>query len=272
MSLVDFSEFFKKLKRLKLEDGEFLEIELRLLIDSRINSKNESLTKDLTIDYAKNLIEKFKDNETQIEQTINIFAVDEKTFKQLLFIEGEKKKDHEVIRQKIPLIYPVFMNRNKYFSYKLTASIEKPTNDFDLTRVSFTRVKLRYSIDLNDDWRLDITLTKTLQNISANPQLVKDAKTKMFFQIDKSNFIEKAPWHEADAIEFELEYIGQLERFSIESLRIADKFRSNGIDDVFNNEHDDISDNESNNAPADVHGTTPSITTLQQGLYQIAKK
>ena len=255
---VNFVEFFKKSKKIKLQDGELLELELRLLIDSRTKSKGQTFSKDATINYAKTLIEKYKENETEIEQTINIFAADEQTFKQLLFINGEKKKDHEVVRQKIRLINPVFMNKEGYFSYKLTASIEKPIDQFDMTRVSFTRVKLRYSVDLNEDWRLDITLTKTLQNVGTNPGPVKDAKQKMFFPINKTNFVDQAPWHEADTIEFELEYIGPLEKLSIDSLRIADRFNPNSIDEVDDNDETDT--------------ISTNIQPYQEGLVEIATR
>ncbi len=248
---VNFAEFFKKLKHLNLEDGEVLELELRLLIDSRTKSKEFTLSKEATINYAKSLIEKYKENEVEIEQTINIFSANEQTFKQLLFINGEKKKDHEVVRSKSRLINPVFMNNSNYFSYKLSASIEKSAANFDMTRVSFTRIKLRYSIDLNDDWRLDITLIKTINDISTNPGAVKNAKEKMFFAINKTNFADKAPWNEADLIEFELEYIGQLDRLSLESLKIADRFPINS----------DVEE-----APQTQN------SEYQQGVYEIAEK
>ena len=62
--------------------------------------------------------------------------------------------------------------------------------------------------EIIDDWKLDITLTKTLQNIVSFDIDILDNEIKDLFpeNVNEEIFHEKAPWNNVDNIELELEY------------------------------------------------------------------
>jgi hypothetical protein len=213
--------FIDNICNISEDEASSLEIEMRLLIDSRksydVNSKLYS--RDQTIDLAKKLINKYKDKPVNVSQTINFIKGE--SVKQLVFIKGEQQKDKQNYYTKKQLIHPIYFIHDSNPGYRLSINRETKIEEFPIKEVELARIRLRYTIQLND-WQLDITLIKNIKEFS-NPALLKNEKNKMLFDITIDNFVRAAPWLLADYIEFELEYTGDIIDFNINKLLIADE-------------------------------------------------
>lgn len=212
---VDFNILFDKIGSIKPQDDSKLEIEVRYFIDERkkANIYCTMYSKEKTIDIAKKLIEKYKDKPSVISQTINFIS--NENIKQMVFLNGEQQKNKLTHYKKTKIINPMLCTHNTLPMYRFAASFETPISEFSVTAATMARIRLRYTMHINKEWQLDLTLVKNLDDFSI-PDKLKSIKSQMFFEISTSTFVEKAPWHFADLIEFELEYTGK--RFTVASL------------------------------------------------------
>jgi hypothetical protein len=90
-------------------------------------------------------------------------------------------------------------------AYRLNVSSEEDIPKFNANLSKFARVKLRLSIrpPAFDDWRIDLTLVKTVNNIKND---LTPSKKVMLFPINVDRFVEEAPWNHAEC-ELEIEHI-----------------------------------------------------------------
>jgi hypothetical protein len=229
-----------------------LELECRFAIDDRKKSdrRGKRYNATTTIAIAKALIKEHIEAKCEVQQSINFTS--DKSVKQLVFINGEQQKNKQVHYIKMPLIDPIFVlcNDNEP-EYKVALAFETQVDEFPISSCNYGRVRLRYVIYL-PQWRIDLTLVKNITSIN-NPAEIKSIKTNMLFPITPTNFIEKAPWDYADIIEFELEFIDDFAKLTIESFIYANTSLNNAIDSV-------------------LHSDTKTIDAdYQIKLYEIAK-
>ena len=219
--MTTIQNFLNNIHIIKVPKDANFEIEARILIDGRkkYDIPNKTFNTDQTIDIAKKLINKYNKNQKHVNQSIN-FLKDEYV-KQMTFIKGEQQKDKLIHYKKNSLIHPVFLVHDTNPAYRLAFTFEIPIDEFPLKDAKNARIRLRYVIQINELWKLDITLVKVINDLS-NPTLLKSEKTAMLFDIDTDNFIDKAPWNKTDMIEFELEYTGDYQQFNIEDLLSVD--------------------------------------------------
>lgn len=197
-----------------------VEIELRFLIDSRrstdipvkMHSPNE--VKQI----VEQLINKYSKQKHYIEQTINFISND--TIKQLVFVNGEQDKNKLTHYSKHSLIKPIYLTSDYAPAYKLSISTETQAEPFEVKLAQLARIKLRYSIEISDIWRLDITLVKQIMSLSNMSELVS-ARQRILTKLNIKNFLAEAAWDAIDHVEFELECINQ-KQFSADALRLAD--------------------------------------------------
>ncbi len=253
------SDLFDKVGRIVPPEKSKLEIEVRYFIDERKKSDVFSKTYSLsqTEEIAKKLITKYAGKPASVSQTINF--LDDENIKQMTFINGEQQKNLLTHYKKEKIIKPVILLHNALPAYRFTANFETPIEEFSVTKATFARIRLRYTILISDLWQLDITLVKQISDFS-NPAKLKTAKNTMLFPIDVKTFAEKAPWSLAELIEFELEFIGK--RFSGEDL-----VETNNVFD-FLADPSDV--NESGEASPE--NTSNSQKNYQQMIYQVAKR
>lgn len=244
-------EIIEKIGRIIATPPAQLEIELRFIVDQRKKEEvySPTYTPEQSESIAKQLIEKYKDKPSSISQTINLIAED--AIKQLVFINGEQDKSRAAYYSKTKIVKPMIFLHNNLPAYKLNASFETPIEEFSVSKATLARIKLRYSIELGD-WQLDITLVKSVVDLS-NPIALKTARNAMIYAIDVKNFVEKAPWGGCELIEFELEFKGK--EFSSDSLIAA-----NEIFDFLNK-----SDTKDETA------ALPSNKEYQAAIYEVAK-
>jgi SAM-dependent methyltransferase len=196
--------------------GSTLELECRFAIDDRKRNerRGKRYTATSTIAIAKALIKQHFEAKCEIQQSINFMA--DKLIKQMYFINGEQQKNKLIYYTKRQLTEPIFvLANNDEPEYKISLAYETSIDEFPTSNCTFARVRLRYAIWL-DQWRLDLTLVKNVTAINNLVEL-KNIKSTMLFPITPDNFIEKAPWDYADFIEFELEYIDDVKKLTIDS-------------------------------------------------------
>jgi hypothetical protein len=175
----------------------------------------------------------------------------------MTFINGEQRKDLLTHYRKTKIIKPITLTHNTLPACRFSASFETPIDEFSITDSSFARIRLRYTVQISDSWQLDISLVKNVDEFN-NAAKLKSDKTKMFYEISASTFLDRAPWAVADIIEFELEYIGT--NFSTASL--AD---INPVFDFLN-----VTDSDNNSRESST-STAPSGRTYQNIIHEIAK-
>lgn len=226
--MAEFADVCNKLRFLRLPDQSVLEIELRLLVDKRdtrvINGAEQLLNPLETTKYAKSLIAKYTDADISVSQTATVIYSDD-VQRQTTYKNGEKQNKLTIFRRKKPLINPVFLTNDTAVGYKFSASVEEQVSNYAENKdINFVRFKLRYSAQISDIWRLDITLIKKLDQSDNDEKMNKYRNKFLMAKITPDKFVEQVPWDDADKIEFELEYTGMLSKFNITSLRIADNF------------------------------------------------
>ena len=243
---INLDSLFNKIGSIKPKGNAKLEIEARYFIDERkkANIYCTMYNIEKTIDIAKKLIEKYKDKPASVSQTINFVAAD--NIKQMSFINGEQQKDKLTHYSKTKIINPMMFTHNTLPMYRFSVSFETPIAEFPVASSTLARIRLRYTILITDEWQLDLTLVKSVNDLS-NPAKLKSAKSQMFYPIDTDTFVEKAPWQLADIIEFELEYIGK-------KFTTADLLEANNVFDFIE-------------AP----GSTKTDGSYQETIKQIAK-
>lgn len=139
-----------------------------------------------------------------IEQTINFISIGKGVNRicQLHFVDGKQKQKTYMSKKRLKWL----TFHNKLLPYKITVSEEKTIPKFSINIAKMARIKLRLSVrPLNlPGWRVDFTLTKTVNDIKKD---IRHYKNKILFPISVDNFIENAPWEHADAFELEVEHI-----------------------------------------------------------------
>lgn len=257
-------ELFEKISAVDVPKKSTLELELRFIIDSRkkVDVYSKTYHTDETIQIAKRLIAKYGKNPATVEQSINFIAGDK--IKQMVFIRGEQQKDKQQFYRKTRLIEPMFFVHNSLPAYRLNVSYETPIDEFSLKEATIARIRLRYCITI-DNWRLDITLIKNVESFS-NPAILKSSKTAMLFDIEINNFVDKAPWKLADAIEFELEYIGDPADINLSMLKIGNEL----FDGVIEGDLSDVSSSSKDGTSSkdNINNTNSEYQSL---IYQVAK-
>ena len=194
-----------------------LEIELKFILDPRssvprfIRSKTSTET---AVSFMRQLIEKFENTGSRfsIEETINfIQRGDINLIKQLIFKNGIQDKDRKNYYTKKPLTQPAYLlGSGSEIPIKFSISEEKKIEEINVIS-DLVRSKLRLSIYPSDkfsalkSWRIDITLVKTLNQVSSVADL-KRIRDGLFPQdLTIENFKTRAPWKFADSIELEIE-------------------------------------------------------------------
>ncbi len=178
-----------------------IELECRFSIDKR--KKNGIMFRDEAISLAKKIIADHieKGTRCEINQSIN-FITSKGNIKQLNFINGVQQKDSAQHYTKQHIINTIHVLDEP--QYKISCATEKPIPEFKLENIDTTRIKLRFSIFM-EEWRLDITLVKELNG--NNLSELKTMKNTMLTDLSFMDY-DRAPWIYASMIEFELEYIG----------------------------------------------------------------
>lgn len=207
-----------------------LEREIRFCIDKRaFDNSPASIAKhlcsnvDQTINYAKELIERElqQGKPTTLEETMRFIyttGTESMIVNERFFVNGQQDTSKQKSFKKSKVIHPIYGVSRAYpiaIPYKITFSREEPypsinLNDF-MANAQNLRIRVRLSVVINPDWRLDITLTKALGTTYVrNLSTIQPFRSKMFVQgLTAANFIDLAPWTEADTIEVETEYVGQ---------------------------------------------------------------
>lgn len=213
-------DIFSKLPLIITPSKATLELECRFNVDERRKdqSRIKRYSPTQTIELAKNIISDSinKNLRCEVEQSIN-FIKSNNEIKQLYFVNGIQKKDKLTHYKKERIINPLIVLDEP--SYKIALSFEHIIQPFSVQECQSARIKLRFSVYF-DDWRLDITLLKPVSTLS-NALVLKKSKNEMLFSITPDTFIKKAPWGISNYIEFEIEYVGDMEEITIESLQDA---------------------------------------------------
>ena len=154
----------------------------------------------------------------KIEQTINFLTRDSR-IRTSVYENGAPNKKKLHFMKKIVVTNPIWFSSEELAPYKLKIADEIEIAEFDAAECIHARIKVRASITYKR-WKLDITLVKNIVDITNTIALVAQ-RDKMIMK-DDADFINKAPWAFADAIEFELEFIGKLSTFDVEDLVFVD--------------------------------------------------
>lgn len=262
--LSPIQELVDKIPKIKLDNdvskSGVLEFEVRLHTNSNLLNENITL--------AKRIITYYKKNNSTIEQSINFIKnVDDNTsnIKFIPFIDGIKQENKYKHYQKKKIINPIIVQGN--INYKLSLSIEKPIEEFDIKECNIARIKLRYSISL-PQWRLDITLT--CSNTLNNSQIIINKKKDLFYKIEIDEFVDKAPWNFIDNVEIEYEYVDDYSKFNLKSLQNINE-EIDKIDEFYTikvntSDTNDNNINDNNNA-----NDTINKKRYQSTIYNVAK-
>lgn len=160
-------------------------------------------------DIFKKLISSI-DGEKTMEQTINFISpgLEINRICQLSFVNGVKKTSaymSKSILERSPMV-------DGLIPFKVVLSHEKEIPKFDINLSKLARIKLRLSVRPKDipGWRIDFTLVKSVTNIKTN---LKKDKNKMLYKMNIEDFkTDAAPWDYANALELEIEHVGESKR------------------------------------------------------------
>ena len=119
--------------------------------------------------------------------------------------------------------------KDDFAPYKVVVSEEAKRDKFDVGSFSMLRIKLRISIIVPElkNWRFDFTLVVEMMNTNE----LKHKREAMFVVgLTADNFVDNAPFIEADSYEFEVEYIGDKkdEITSADIYNVVDFIRGSG--------------------------------------------
>jgi SAM-dependent methyltransferase len=244
--------------RLAPKGGANLEVECRFMVDERRGERvygarpfgpqdTETLAKYIIQLHLK------KKSRCEVEQVINLLGQDG-AVKQLVFLNGVQQKDKASHYTKTRVIQPIIVQDK--VNYKIALSYETPFDPFPTSACEKARVKLRFSA-YEKNWRFDLTLARNLETL-ANPRALKPIKDSMFFPLKPEEFIERAPWGQAEVVEFEAEYIGDLAGFLPEEFPAIARTFMHYADDVRRDED-----------PEEADGDAPP-NDYQAALYRVA--
>ena len=198
------------------DENDEIEFELKFILDDRIKIPNyikrynvPILNKINLSNLLFNKCESFKKT-----QTIN-FIQNTKDFssliKQLYFENDKQIKEMKNFYIKKSLFPSIILESNDFPLIKLNCNTEKKIPNSTNNIYNNMRFKERYSINLNSNWRLDITLVYeyTDLNIISNINEVK--------KLIKNNFCKNDI--NSHKIEFELEYINKIKCLNINNIK-----------------------------------------------------
>ena len=192
-------------------DGE-LELEFRIKYDFKNN-----------IEVVKNIIQSNKSKKFIHTNTVNCIKSVGISNENLKYSNENLKYSNDIYQieikngknkiknyRKSKIMKDIFENIND-ITYKISLSEENDIKNYIADTCDILRFKNRLTInEIIDDWKLDITLTKTLQNIVSFDidKINNEIKIILPEYVNKNNFYEKAPWDTVDNIELEMEYSG----------------------------------------------------------------
>lgn len=219
----------------KNSDIENTELEIKVLLDPRINSPNFIKSQSSVIDDFKyiDMIKKIINGSinfghSSISQTINFIQTEQNQMfvKQLHFKNGIQIKEKRKFYVKKSLLKPVYLISNEINqpAYKLSISNESYKEE-DVNNFDIIRFRLRYTIEFVKpelkNWKLELTLVKECKNIPLSQ--IKMIRDRLFKQnIDCNNFLDAVDWKYSDRIELEMEYIG-LDAIQLSDIKSLDE-------------------------------------------------
>lgn len=205
MYLEKFIDYFNSLQN---NENQFIELELKLLIDPRNKYPNfiKSIDLKTAINKCKDLFKYFSSiSDITERQTINFIKSekDSSIIKELHFINGIQNKKDKKLYIKNRLHSPLYITLHTNNNFKLSLSSEVKTSetcDYDLIRF-----KQRFTFFI-DEWNIDFTFLKT--STSKNTNDMKEIRDKLFVDINKKSIFEDKSWiwDYTDCIEIEFEY------------------------------------------------------------------
>jgi hypothetical protein len=205
--------------------GKVLELELKLLLDPRIQTpkfieRHYTSVPDF-IGVCKTMLDDLVNvKESYITQTINFIAYHStnKTFiKQLVYENGVQIKSKKNFYYKKSLISPDYiLSKDKIHNFKINLNEETASSELYNMQYNIIRFRLRKSIMFTEEspyknWRIDFTLIKETNDFTLNNlQKIRDNLfiSQQKGNITSNNFTAFANWNFADRIEIEFEYIG----------------------------------------------------------------
>jgi hypothetical protein len=207
-----------------------LELELKFILDKRIRTPhyiNNNLNIN-TVDFYLYILDELSNSSIKKSQTINFIKSNDDhsmLIKQLYFNNSIQLKELKNHYYKKSLISPIFLESPNTPVIKLSCCNEKTVDEIDSNEVyNLVRFKERYSINININWRLDITLVHESNdiNVISNLNKLKDIIKLIFCKIDNYKY--------SDKIEFEMEYIGDIKLISIHMIKEANEIINQYID------------------------------------------
>lgn len=172
------------------------------------------------------------DGDRTVEQTINFISpgLEISRICRLLFVNGVKKQSDytskNILERSSIVDGPI--------AYKIVVSHENDIPKFDINLSKFARIKLRLSVRPKKlpGWRIDFTLVKLVSNIETN---LKKDKTRMLYKMNTEDFINEAPWDYVDALELEVEHIGESKNITMNTLDSVTEYLFGIIDPQYKN-------------------------------------
>lgn len=216
-------DFIHELANTSKSDNTAIEIELKLLLDERINVPYfiNRCKKDNPRESIIQIISNFKQyGIPSLSRTINFINTkpDSMFVKQLGYTNGVQDPSLKKFYSKKSIIKSMYLVSDNFAS---KFSINEETAEIeDINMFDIVRFRLRYSILFTkpelSDWRLDVTIIKETRDNSIS--LLKKIKDKLFTpDINVDNFIDNIGGY-SDRIEVELEYVGKIADFTIEKM------------------------------------------------------
>lgn len=217
--------FVNYIQSIDSDEKSTIELEFKLLIDSRLNASyyiksklNKCMPGQLKLTVI-NMIKKMAPGITaEISQSINF--IDTKPnimyIKQLNYIDGVQDKINKKYYSKESLIPSFYILNPNEVAIPYKVSINKETiRTVDTDIFDLVRFRLRYSFILPgplSNWRIDLTFIK--ENTDNSITTLKNIRDKLFSKTFNI-FSDELDWDYPDKIEMELEYIGDLKTFNI---------------------------------------------------------
>jgi hypothetical protein len=235
----EFDNIIKLISSVTIDNP--LELELKFILDKRIKKPYHIKNKIQVnvIDFYLYIYREFQPCIISKSQTINFIKSDKNygmSVKQLHFNGDVQIKELKTYYIKKSLIPPIFIESGEQPLIKLSLCSEQIINSEQSISYDLVRFKDRFSIKLNELWRLDITLIKETSDINVINSIhnLKSIIKSLFCRVDNYKF--------SDKIEFEIEFIGNIKILNTNMIKEADalfneyitKFRLTTDIDSFN--------------------------------------
>ena len=189
----------------------------------------------------KNIINKINGPKT-LEQTVNIInpietntRLNSSNIITIYFVDGIQIKESTIYINKKSLAKIKQSDGDIPYSISLAKESIIPKHSGS----KFGRIKLRLSIRPSEypHWRVDITFVKTVNDINRE---LKEAKSKMLYNIGIEEINEKAPWKYSSSIEVEIEHVGDKKILTEDSVNDIMNYMSSYLRSDNNNYQDAI--------------------------------